>query len=169
MKKPAMKYEKKTSAVMTALCIMMTLVMVVLLASCGSKKKEEKAYVPEHQKETTIISEYYELDDEGRILPTACDRHDIDIIEGGGADAPELLGVWDMDENTYYVFDGKDRGILLTGVDNYTFVYSAENGELRVDSDVSQGEDVVYEYTIDGDSMTWKRGSATYHLTRKSQ
>lgn len=167
--KKSLSNRKNLSVFVSILCVVMAAVLVMLLAACGSDKKKDEAYVPEHQKETTIISQYYDLDDEGRILPTSSDRHDIDIIEGGGKNAPDLLGVWTIDDNTTYVFDGIDRGILLTGVDNYTFTYSAEDGELRIDSDVSQGEDVIYHYTLDGDSMTWKRGEATYQLKKIDQ
>lgn len=122
-------------------------------------------YVPETQDGTTNISPYYQ----DGILPTAADRHDIHLIEGGGADAGELYGKWELDQATTYMFDGQGRGIMLTGVDNYTFNYSAENGKLGIDFDTINGSDFEYDYTVSGDKLTMTRGSSTFNLTRVDQ
>ncbi|MBQ3266169.1 MAG: hypothetical protein IJH07_10380 [Ruminococcus sp.] len=115
-------------------------------------------YVPETQDGTTIISPYYE----NGILPTSGERHDIEIIYGGGTNADELLGTWDLDGNTIYKFDGQGRGIMLTGVDNYTFIYSAQNGKLGIDMDSDGSVDREYSYTITGDKLTLD--GAGYHF-----
>ena len=119
-------------------------------------------YVPETQDGTTIISQYYE----NGVLPTSGDRHDVSVINGGGASASELEGVWDLDGNTIYEFDGRGRGIMLTAVDNYTFVYSAQNGELIVDFDIDDAMDAKYSYSISGNTLTMSRGGQTYIFTK---
>ena len=123
------------------------------------------AYVPETQDGTTIISPYYQ----NGILPSAADRHDVDVIKGGGANGSDLLGRWQMGDHDAYLFDGQGRGIILTGVDNYTFTYSAENGKLRIDYDGQNGSDFEYDYTLNGDKMTWTRGGKTYDLTKVAE
>ena len=121
-------------------------------------------YVPETQDGTTIISQYYQ----NGILPTSGNRHDVEVIEGGGKDAAEIEGIWDLDGNTIYEFDGRGRGIMLTAIDNYTFVYSAENGELIVDFDIDDAMDARYTYTLAGDTLTLSSGGREYKFTKKA-
>lgn len=126
------------------------------------------AYVPETQNGTTNLTPYYE----NGILPTSSDRHDITVISGGGANGADLYGRWQMNDHDTYIFDGQGRGIFLAlnssgGIDKqFTFMYSAENSKLGIDYDGQNGADFEYDYTIDGDSMTWSRSGKTYTLTR---
>ena len=122
-------------------------------------------YVPETQGETTIITQYY---NDG-VLPTSGSRHDITVIEGGGANAADLLGSWKLDEVTSYVFDGAGRGMMLTGVDNYSFMCSAQDGKLAIDFDIDKGSDFEYDYVIDGDTLTITRNGQTFVLTKAAQ
>lgn len=121
-------------------------------------------YVPETQDGTTIISQYYQ----NGVLPTSGSRHDVEVISGGGKNASEVEGVWDLDGNTIYEFDGRGRGIMLTSVDNYTFVYSAENGELLIDMDIDGAIDTRYTYTLSGDTLTLSRGGSEFKFTKKA-
>lgn len=116
----------------------------------------------ERQTVTTNITPYYK----DGILPTAADRHDIAVIENGGKNASDLHGTWKLDQGTTYMFDGYGRGIMLTGVDNYTFVYSAENGKLCIDMDTIAGNDYEYDYSISGDTLTMTRDANTFTLTK---
>lgn len=122
-------------------------------------------YVPEVQSETTIISQYYK----NGILPTSGSRHDISVIKGGGADAAEMLGKWRLDDVSSYIFDGAGRGMMITGVDNYSFVYSAQDGKLAIDFDTDKGNDFEYDYKIDGDTLTMTRNNQTFVLTKQAQ
>lgn len=160
---------KRVSGLISVLCLVLVLSMTFVLASCkkDDDSGENTPYEPEYQKETTILSTYYQQDEQGRILPTSSDRHDIEVIEGGGANANELQGEWMLGEHTTYIFDGVNRGILLTGVDNYTFVYSAQDGKLRIDIDVKNGEDIECAYSIDGDTMTWNRTNGQVHTLKR--
>lgn len=114
---------------------------------------------------TTNITPYYK----NGVLPTAADRHDISLIPNGGANASELLGTWKLDQGTTYVFDGKGKGIMLTGVDNYTFNYSAEQGKLGIDMDTAAGSDFEYDYSVSGDTLTMTRDGKTFTLTKTEQ
>lgn len=119
-------------------------------------------YVPETQGETTIISIYYK----DGVLPTSGSRHDVDVINGGGASAAELEGSWRLDQVTVYEFDGQGRGIMLTAVDNYTFLYSAENGKLAIDYDSDGGADRLYNYVINGDKLTLTLDDQKFEFTK---
>lgn len=114
---------------------------------------------------TTNITPYY---DNG-VLPTASDRHDITLAADGGVNASELYGTWKLDQGTTYVFDGQGKGIMLTGVDNYSFAYSAENGKLGIDMDTVAGNDYEYDYSVSGDTLTMTRDGKTFTLTRTDQ
>lgn len=123
----------------------------------------QSGYVPETQDGTTIISQYYN----NGILPTSGTRHDVDVISGGGASAAELTGVWKLDEVTVYEFDGKGRGIMLTAVDNYTFIYSAQDGKLAIDYDLDGGTDRLYDYTVNGNKLTLTLDTQKFEFTKK--
>ena len=114
---------------------------------------------------TTNITPYYK----NGVLPTAADRHDITLAPNGGANASELLGTWKLDQGTTYMFDGRGKGIMLTGVDNYTFNYSAENGKLGIDMDTGAGSDFEYDYSVSGDTLTMTRDGKTFTLTKTEQ
>ena len=58
---------------------------------------------------------------------------------------------------------------MLTGVDNYTFVYSAENGKLGIDMDTAKGSDFEYDYSVSGDTLTMTRDGNTFTLTKEQQ
>lgn len=120
------------------------------------------AYVPETQGETTIITPYYE----DGILPTTGSRHDITVISGGGSDAAQVTGAWKLDDVTKYMFDGKGRGIMLTAVDNYTFLYSAQDGKLAIDFDSDGGSDRIYDYVVDGDKLTLTYGDQRFEFKK---
>lgn len=111
---------------------------------------------------TTNITPYYK----NGVLPTSADRHDITLAPNGGANASEVLGTWRLDQGTTYMFDGRGRGIMLTGVDNYTFAYSAENGKLGIDMDTAVGNDFEYDYSVSGDTLTMTRDGRSFTLTK---
>lgn len=111
---------------------------------------------------TTNITPYYK----NGVVPTSADRHDITLAPNGGANASELLGTWKLDQGTTYMFDGKGRGIMLTGVDNYTFAYSAQDGKLGIDMDTATGSDFEYDYSVSGDTLTMTRDGRSFTLTK---
>ena len=166
--------KKKQKTVLAVVLGILALVIVAALififvpgAESGIGKLfsgNKSQYVPETQNGTTIISQYYQ----NGILPTSGNRHDVEVISGGGKNVSELEGIWDLDGNTIYEFDGRGRGIMLTSVDNYTFVYSAENGELIVDFDIDDAMDARFTYTLGGDTLTLSRGGQEYRFTKKA-
>ena len=166
--------KKKQKILIVAILVVLAVIVAAALififvpgaeSGLGGIFKGNSGYVPETQDGTTIISKYYE----NGILPTTGSRHDVTVINGGGRDAGELEGSWALDDVTIYEFDGKGRGIMLTAVDNYTFLYSAENGKVAIDYDGDGGTDREYTYTIDGDHMTFTLGDAKYVFTKKEQ
>lgn len=164
--------KKQKILIVVILCVLAVIIAAALIlifvpgAESGVTRLfgGNSGYVPETQDGTTIISGYYE----NGVLPTSGSRHDIDVIYGGGANADELLGTWDIDGNTIYKFDGRGRGIMLTGVDNYTFLYSAENGKLAIDMDSDGGVDREYNYTISGNKLTLDGGGYHFEFTKTS-
>lgn len=166
-KRPADDKEKMTSSaerkkkilIAVILVALVVAVAVILIVFAGGKLAEN---VPNSQDGTTIITKYYE----NGVLPTSGDKHDVTVIEGGGTSAAELEGIWKLDEITVYEFDGRDRGIMLTAVDNYTFVYSAQDGKLNIDFDYDGATDSEYTYAIDGDKLTMSRSGMDYELTK---
>lgn len=103
----------------------------------------------------------------GGEIPTSGSRHDVTVAPDGGADAMEIIGTWYVDEWTAYIFDGYGRGVMLASNNNYTFAYSAQNGQLVVDYDDDKGMDTEYTYILSGDNLTLKRGNSEYKLTKE--
>lgn len=101
------------------------------------------------------------------VLPTSGTRHEVHVLPNGGKDAMEVNGLWRLDQVTLYEFDGYGRGIMHTAVDDYSFVYSAQDGLLEIDYDTDNGQDTEYTYVIDGDSLTISRGETVYQFTKE--
>lgn len=166
---PASDGKKKKQKTLTAVVLIVLAVIVIValvfifapsdgsfLGIRGSR------YVPEKQDGTTNLSQYYS----DGILPTSGSRHDVSVIKGGGSAGAQFLGTWQLDEVTTYEFDGQGRGIMLTAVDNYTFVYSADGGKLDIDFDIDDAMDSEYSYSMAGDKLTISRGGATYEFKK---
>ncbi|WP_405341660.1 DUF5640 domain-containing protein [Ruminococcus sp.] len=166
------KKKALTIAIVVVLCIVIAISLLFIFSpsdgsflgirGAGVISGSGNGNVAQTQDGTTNITPYYK----NGVLPTAADRHDITLVPNGGANASELFGKWKLDQGTTYMFDGRGRGILLTGVDNYTFVYSAENGKLGIDMDTSAGNDFEYDYSVSGDSLTMIRDGKTFKLTK---
>ncbi|MBQ9679574.1 MAG: hypothetical protein IJV48_02690 [Ruminococcus sp.] len=170
--KPRSSADKKTKQILIAvILIVLALIIVAALVFIFVPGAEsgvsnlftgKTEFVPETEGETTIISQYY---DDG-MLPTSGSRHDVTVIYGGGAAASELEGKWSFDGNTIYMFNGKGRGIMLTAIDNYTFMYSAEGGKLIVDFDIDDAMDSEYTYTLSGEKLIMTRGGVDYEFDK---
>ena len=145
-----------------AVIIVVGLIFIFVPGAGSGGGKADGGYVPETQDGTTIITPYY---DNG-ILPTSGSRHDVAVIDGGGSSADELTGTWDLDGTTIYLFDGQGRGVMLTGVDNYTFLYSAQDGKLCVDMDFDGGTDREYAYSISDDRLTLDGDGYHFEFTK---
>lgn len=102
----------------------------------------------------------------GTVVHTEGNRHDVTVAANGGANGNEFEGLWKLDDITSYEFDGSGRGVIHTAKD-FKFSYSADNGSLFIDIDTDDGRDSEYKYTIDGLIMTLSRGDATYILTKQ--
>ncbi len=169
------KKKTLTIAIVVVLCVVIAVSLLFILApsdgsflgihGAGVISGSGRGNGAQIQDGTTIISTYYQ----GGILPTSADRHDIHLAANGGANASDLLGKWRLDQGTTYVFDGQGRGIMLTGVDNYTFLYSAENGKLGIDMDTIAGNDFEYDYSVNGDTLTMTRDGKTYTLKKEAE
>lgn len=167
------KKKNLTIAIVVVICVVIAVSLLFILAPAdgsflgirGAGVIPGSGNAAETQNGTTIISSYYQ----NGVLPTSADRHDITLAPNGGANASELLGKWKIDQGTTYVFDGQGRGILLTGVDNYTFLYSAENGKLGIDIDTVAGNDFEYDYSVNGDTLTITRDGKTFTMKKEAE
>ena len=119
----------------------------------------------ETQSETTNISIYYE----DGIVPTTGSVHGVTIIEGGGANARDFEGRWNLDDNTYFQFDGQGKGFIhaANDMEHFHFRYSAQDGVLAIDMDRDSATDKEYQYVLDGDNLTLTNSdNQVYKLTR---
>ncbi len=65
----------------------------------------------------------------------------------------ELEGLWDIDGNTKYEFDGQGRGKLIVPMNEYKFTYTIKNNILSIDFANENSEDTDYEYMILNDEL----------------
>lgn len=65
----------------------------------------------------------------------------------------ELYGIWELDNNTKYSFDGKGSGELILSMDNYAFSYLIKDDILSIDFSISTAKDSKYKYSIEGDTL----------------
>ena len=162
---------KRTLFSVIALALVAVVLLSMVFVACGSKDDDKKkgAYTPQYQKETTNITPYYKKTDKGVVLPTSGTRHDVTVIEGGGRDAGELYGTWvDSHNASRLIFDGECRGIMVSDPKNVTFMYSAEDGLLRVDYDLDErADDIEYTYSISGDKLTMTHSGMTTVYTKE--
>ncbi len=64
-----------------------------------------------------------------------------------------LYGIWELDNNTKYSFDGKGSGELILSMDNYAFSYLIKDDILSIDFSISTAKDSKYKYSIEGDTL----------------
>ena len=65
----------------------------------------------------------------------------------------KLEGLWDIDGNTKYEFDGKGKGKLIVPMNEYKFTYIIKNNILSIDFENENSEDTDYEYTISDNQL----------------
>lgn len=87
------------------------------------------------------------------------------IFKSCSADT-SLTGTWRIDETTIYDFDGKNRGVLHTSLNDYPFTYKISGDSLTIDFDSDAATDTTYTYSIKGKTLTLTRDDGTYTLTK---
>ena len=74
----------------------------------------------------------------------------------------ELKGLWDIDGNTKYEFDGKGNGKLIVPSNKYEFTYTIEDNILSIDFKNETSTDTDYEFKIDNDKLELTNKKETY-------
>lgn len=87
------------------------------------------------------------------------------IFKSCSADT-SLAGTWRIDETTIYDFDGKNRGVLHTSLNDYPFTYKVSGDSLTIDFDSDAATDATYTYSIKGKILTLTRDDGVYTLTK---
>ncbi len=64
-----------------------------------------------------------------------------------------LKGLWDIDGNTKYEFDGKGNGKLIVPNNEYIFSYTIKDNIISIDFENETSIDVDYEYEINKDEL----------------
>ena len=60
----------------------------------------------------------------------------------------KLKGLWDIDGNTMYEFDGKGNGKLIISSNEYNFTYNLDNNNLFIDFEQKESKDSRYIVNI---------------------
>ena len=87
------------------------------------------------------------------------------VVKSCSADT-SLAGTWRIDETTIYDFDGKNRGVLHTSLNDYPFTYKVSGDSLTIDFDSDAATDATYTYSIKGKTLTLTRDDGVYTLTK---
>lgn len=66
----------------------------------------------------------------------------------------DLIGLWDIDGNTKYEFDGKGNGKIIVPLANYEFTYTIEKENIIiVDFKDEKSRDTKYEYKVTNETL----------------
>ena len=68
----------------------------------------------------------------------------------------ELAGLWDVDGNTKYEFNGKGTGKIIVPNSEYEFTYVIEDNVVSIDFKSEKSTDTKYEFKVQKDSMELK-------------
>lgn len=62
-------------------------------------------------------------------------------------------GLWDIDGNTKYQFDGKGNGKLIIPLGEYAFSYTITDNIISIDFENEESEDSQYEYVLSNNKL----------------
>lgn len=68
----------------------------------------------------------------------------------------ELNGLWDVDGNTKYEFDGKGQGKVIVANSKYEFTYTMKDNVVSVDFKNKESRDTEYEFKVSNDNLELK-------------
>lgn len=88
------------------------------------------------------------------------------------ADLRESLeGIWIYDESTKYEFDTEGKGGMYIGKTKYSYTFTIDDDELKMDFEDSAVHDAVYTFYVNGDKLKLIGGEGTvggeYELSRE--
>lgn len=84
------------------------------------------------------------------------------VLIGGGIfiftsnKTDELNGLWDVDGNTKYEFDGKGQGKVIVANSEYEFTYTIKDNVISVDFKNKESRDTEYEFKVSNDNLELK-------------
>lgn len=82
-----------------------------------------------------------------------------------------LLGMWIYDESTKYEFDPDDKGGMYIGETKYSYNFTVDGNELKLDFEDDAVHDATYTFSVSGDKMKLIGGEGTvggeYELNRE--
>lgn len=85
------------------------------------------------------------------------------ILIGGGIFAftrinktDKLAGLWNVDGNTKYEFDGKGKGKIIVPNSEFEFTYKIEDNVVSIDFKSKDSTDTKYEFKISKDNLELK-------------
>ena len=76
------------------------------------------------------------------------------LIQKNKAKTDNLIGLWDIDGNTKYEFNGKGTGNLIIPQGEYSFSYKISDKEIVIDFDNENSTDATYYYSLSDDVLT---------------
>ena len=68
----------------------------------------------------------------------------------------ELTGLWDVDGNTKYEFNGKGNGKIIVPNSEYEFTYTIKNNIVSIDFKNETSTDTKYSFKVSKDSLELK-------------
>ena len=82
-----------------------------------------------------------------------------------------LEGIWVYDESTKYEFDSDGKGGMYIGKTKYSYTFTIDDNELKIDFEDSAVHDAVYTFSVNGDKLKLVGGEGTvggeYELRRE--
>lgn len=66
---------------------------------------------------------------------------------------PNIVGRWDMDGTTFYLFHEDGTGVLELPIKDYEFTYEIDDGVLHIDFKDESAEDLNYTFELQKDTL----------------
>lgn len=110
------------------------------------------------------------------VLLCSCENNEVktNLPESNGqssaANLDELFGVWGLDNNTKYSFDGLGNGILILSNEKYSFSYEINADILSIDFEKEVAKDSTYKFEIRDNTLiltSQDNNKGSYKLTKE--
>ena len=110
------------------------------------------------------------------VLLCSCENNEVktNLPESNGqssaANLDELFGVWGLDNNTMYSFDGLGNGTLILSNEKYSFSYEINADNLSIDFEKEVAKDSTYKFEIRDNTLiltSQDNNKGSYKLTKE--
>ncbi len=80
----------------------------------------------------------------------------------------KLIGTWTTDNNTIYIFNTNNKGILKVSLSEYSFKYKIKKNILYIDFDNDKSNDSEYVYKVENKKLILTNDNGEFIFNKKA-